>query len=267
MMNSVQDALIQKNQQLPENLNKYDWIKTAKKIAELANKQLGNLTGYDCKECLNRGGFERVDDNGYKFFEPCKCMKIRKSLKRIEKSGLSDLLKAYKFDNYKVEYNWQVYAIRTAKEYAINHSGWFYISGTPGTGKTHLCTAICGKLLNDCIPVRYLIWRDFAPKATSLVMDTEKYQDLLEPLKHIKVLYIDDFLKTIRGKNPTDGEVKLAYELINSRYYNRNIITIISSELSIKDIIGIDGALGSRIYQRAKEHYLELGKRENWRLR
>lgn len=233
----------------------------------MINKQPGNLTGYDCKECLNRGWFERVDDCGYKFSEQCKCMKIRKSLKQIEKSGLSELIKSYTFENYKEDSNWQSKALRMVQKYTSERSEWFYISGTPGTGKTHLCTAICGKLLDDCIPVRYLIWRDFVPQATSLVMDTYGYQELMEPLKRVKVLYIDDFFKSAKGKNPTDGELKIAFELINDRYYNKKLMTIISSEIPIEKLNEIDEALGSRIFQRVGEYYLNLGERDNWRLK
>lgn len=244
-----------------------NWIENAKKIAELVNKQPGNLTGYDCKECLNRGWFERVDDNGYKYSEPCKCMKVRKSMKAIQRSGISDLLDTYTFDNWEQKTKWQAGAIRDAVRYAEEKDGWFIATGRPGTGKTHLCTAICGKLLKDCLSVKYVLWRDFSTLAKAAVTDEEEYKNLIEPLKRIKVLYIDDMFKTGKGQSPTAGDINLAFEIINARYNNRKLLTIISSELSLEQILDIDEAIGSRIRERSKKYYLDFSNYENWRLK
>jgi DNA replication protein DnaC len=44
--------------------------------------------------------------------------------------------------------------------------------------------------------------------------------------------------------------------------------TIISSERSMEDLLQIDEAVGSRIYQRSKDFLLSIqGENKNWRLR
>lgn len=50
-----------------------------------------------------------------------------------------------------------------------------FIGGSPGTGKTHLCTAICAKLMDGGIPVRYVQWRGDIPAIKAKVNDAEAY--------------------------------------------------------------------------------------------
>ena len=238
-----------------------------KRSAELFNKSVrGNLTGYDCPECLNRGYFELVDDNGHKFSKPCKCMEIRRSLRNIEKSGLKDLLESRTFDTWEATYDWQRNAASKACGYVRERSGWFYIGGTVGAGKTHLCTAICGALLKRGYPVRYVLWRDFSTQAKALVNDDVAYQRIVEPLKRVKVLYFDDLLKTKKGAEPTPGDINLLFEIINARYNDKNLLTIISTELSIDRLMEIDPAVGSRIYERSKKNCIQLEGVQNYRM-
>ena len=46
------------------------------------------------------------------------------------------------------------------------------------------------------------------------------------------------------GKPITQGDINIAFEIINYRYIN-DLITIISSELLLDEIINIDEATGS----------------------
>ena len=83
-------------------------------------------------------------------------------------------------------------------------------------------------------------------------------------LKTIPVLYIDDFLKC-KGE-PSTGDLNLAFELINGRYNNEKLRTIISTERSIENVLDFDEALGSRIYEKSKGYCLSA-PHENWRMR
>ena len=57
-------------------------------------------------------------------------------------------------------------------------------------------------------------------------MDTKKRaEDKLKEIKEADVLYIDDFLKVDLDKLTFN----LIWEIIDSRYYNPNLITIIST--------------------------------------
>ena len=101
-------------------------------------------------------------------------------------------------------------------------------------------------------------------KLKAVVNDDTAYSNLIKPLKTVPVLYIDDFFRTGndeagRKKAPTQGDINVAFELINYRY-NNNLVTILSSELTVDQILFFDEAVGSRIYQRTKEYHWDIAK-------
>jgi DNA replication protein DnaC len=85
---------------------------------------------------------------------------------------------------------------------------------------------------------------------------------MLYELKTFPVLYIDDFLKG----GITDADIRLAFELLNYRYNNSSLLTIISSEVDLKNIFDADEALAGRIYERAKGNIYRTPN-EDWRLK
>lgn len=236
-------------------------------IADSANREVGRLEGYDCPECLNRGYYHRVGENGKICTEDCACMEIRRNKRIMEKSGLSDMVTRYTFDNWKEREAWHKKGRETALRYAQERKGWFVMAGSVGAGKTHLCTALCGKLMDDGVPVRYVLWRDLVTRAKAVVNDDVEYQKIVAPLKKVKCLYIDDLFKTGKGETPTVGDVNIAFEIINHRYNDTDKLTIISTERSVGQLLEIDEAVGSRIYERSTGFYLPLEGKRNWRLK
>lgn len=70
--------------------------------AELLNSTIGALDkqdGYSCALCKNKGiiAYPEISELGYStvVFRECVCMKPRRSLRRLEKSGLKSLIKDY----------------------------------------------------------------------------------------------------------------------------------------------------------------------------
>lgn len=241
---------------------------------EIMNSTLGDLKGYDCRQCMNRGVTYHVKDGNIVARE-CSCMEIRRSKANIERSGLKELLNQCTFDNFRASEPWQKDLKSGATRFLDDHTGkWFYAGGQVGSGKTHVCTAICGEFLRRHVPVRYMLWRDEATKLKSVVNDAAEYNRLLDPLKTAPVLYVDDFFKTSdtedgQKKRPTAGDINVAWAIINYRYINQDLVTIISSERSIDDLLSCDEAVGSRIYQRTKEYcfYFRPDTTKNYRLR
>jgi len=194
----------------------------------------------------------------------------------MDGSGLKDLLKLYTFDNYRAEHDWQKTIRYRALKYVSDFEKenealkWLCAFGAAGSGKTHLCTAICGKILENSRKVSYMMWREESTKLKAAVNDSDKYAELIKPFKRTEVLYIDDFLKTKKNAEISAGDINLAFELINHRYNMPNTRTIISSEKSFGEILNIDEALGSRISQRCGEYYrlqISQGEGKNWRLK
>jgi len=64
--------------------------------ADSYNSATGNLTGYDCPICKNKGYIEKIVDDSEVLAE-CKCIKIRDTLQRIKYSGLEELLRRCTF--------------------------------------------------------------------------------------------------------------------------------------------------------------------------
>lgn len=245
----------------------------AQKQIEWENATPGNLPGEHCPLCLNRG-YIRERRDGHTISRECSCMPKRRSLLRIKKSGLGDMLERYTFQNYQTPEQWQRAAKEKAIAYTTDYAGkWFVAAGTVGSGKTHLCTAICGALMDAGLETRYMLWRDRAVQIKAVVNDSEAYSAMVDPLKRVPVLYIDDFIKAARDESGkikvTPGDINLAFEILNARYNKKNLVTIISTELPLDKIMDIDEAVGSRIFERAKGYYLKfgsVGRKKNWRL-
>lgn len=237
------------------------------KIEEYNNSD-GDLKGYDCKVCKNKG-FIMVDDNGYDSLKKCSCQSVRNSMKNIKNSGLENLLDHYTFDRYEVKEQWQKNIKQSALNFIDNtHGNWFFIGGQVGSGKSHICTAIVNHLLNNGNESLYMRWRDDSVALKKSIMgDSDDYVNLINRYKNVKVLYVDDFLKTEFGKPPTSADIMVAFEILNHRYINQDLITLISTEKSIDDLLNIDEAIGSRIYQRSKKYCIQLSSDKNKNMR
>lgn len=246
----------------------FDNAKWLQQRAEFENKREGNLKGIDCPKCKNKG-YSCIVRDDEQIMVVCECMKARKSLERIEKSGIKNAIEQLRFDNFITPEKWQESMLNTAKAYVENgENKWLFFGGNSGSGKTHLCTAVCGELLKRGKAVRYMMWRDEGTKLKALVNDSAEYSRLIGELKEIEVLYIDDFLKVQRGQQPTTADINLAFEILNYRYANK-LQTIISSEKTLDDILSLDDAVGGRIYELAKGFGMSIAydKNKNFRLR
>lgn len=247
----------------------YDPDALERKRVERYNETEGDLNesdGYSCQKCRNKGYQAYFKDGDGMRLRECRCMATRKSIRILRQSGLEHLVSHNRFDTYLCEEDWQENIFRKAKAYAADPTGWFVASGKSGTGKTHICTAICRELMLRGIPTRYMMWRDTIGRIK--FGDFAERQEVIRELQNIRCLYIDDFLKVGRGDQPTTADVSLAFEILNHRYNNPELITVISTELTPSEIINIDEAVGSRIYERSKDGTFVLisGNAQNWRL-
>lgn len=240
----------------------------------------GPLGGMNCPKCLNRGFImAAVEVNSCQYetrVRECGCMVVRRNVRRLERSGLKDVTRMYTFKKYQADEAWQEKIKLAAMDYVTDvkngENGWFFIGGQSGCGKTHICTAIAVQLLKNQMDLRYMVWRDEARKLKA-VANSPEYTAMLDEFKQVKVLYIDDFLKAGRDSfgsmKPTEADVALAFELLNYRNNNRDLLTIISSELTLEEIADIDEAIAGRIAQNAERHRLVIARKpgRNYRLK
>lgn len=234
--------------------------------------------GYDCRICRNHAMIcklvEEPDGSYSHTYVPCRCEEIRRSIIRMRRSGLKNIITDYTFDKYEATEPWQEALKGAAMEYAHakQPEGWFFIGGQSGAGKTHLCTAICREFLLEGRRVMYMLWRDEVVKLKGLVNDAAEYGALIDKYKKAEVLYIDDLFKTGKGpdgdiQRPTGADVNIAFEIINYRCNNPELLTIISSECTEDDLLDIDEAVGGRIIEKARAFSIAKDRKRNYRLK
>ena len=230
--------------------------------------------GYNCTLCRNKGiVMDLVEINGEfrQKSHDCKCVAARNAIIRMRRSGLKNIITDYTFDKYEATDAWQKTIKDAAVAYSKDPDGWFFIGGQSGSGKTHICTAICREFLLSGKGVIYMLWRDDVVKIKASVTDSTEYVQMIDQFKKAEVLYIDDLFKTGKDKDgekqyPTGPDVNVAFEILNYRY-NSKLPTIISSECTIADLLTIDEAVGGRIAEVAKVFSLKPDRSRNYRLR
>ncbi len=234
--------------------------------ADYWNSLPGDLKGYDCSECRNKGYIAFIED-GYERKRPCKCMKARDTLHRIHESGLSELLRTCTFQSFETTEPFQEHMKRSALEFVKRKSGCFVVCGQSGCGKTHICTAIVGGMIKQGLSARYLVWREESGKLKAHAADPD-YPALIAPYKQTDVLYIDDLFKTKEISDISSADVKLAFELLDYRDRN-HLITVISTEWTMLELSHIDEAIAGRIMQMSKGFRFIISKdqKKNYRLR
>lgn len=235
------------------------------------NEKQGDLTGYDCPVCKNKGGIYIATENSFKVRD-CECIKTRVNLEMIERSGLSNMLQCCTFEKYQTKESWQETVKTKAMKYLENGGNkWFFIGGASGAGKTHICTAIVGELMKRNRSAKYMMYRDESAILKGIVnSDPSRYEYEMRQIKTVDVLYIDDLFKTKKGAEVSDADVKLMFEIINNRGCGNGKVVIVSTEKTMDEIIAIDEATGGRIRHMATDEYItELTSdgTKNWRLR
>lgn len=218
---------------------------------------------YECNKCKD-SGFIALDMNGNRKpsidvpssqqagISICSC-KIQQGIRtNMEYSGIDleeydkKTLKTFKRDTEEAQAMYAL-ALKFLAEYKPQGIGYF---GKSGTGKTHICIAICHELALRNIQHRYFNYRTDIQVLKQLKYDFEEYSKKMNEYKTCSVLYIDDLFKLIKNnKGEIDQqELQIMFEIINTRYMNNKPI-IVSSEMTVNEIKDIDEATGGRIYE------------------
>lgn len=221
-----------------------------------------------CALCQD-DGYIRIEEGEYYSVRKCVCRIAKESEQRIRSSGLSHVLDNWTLKAFKVENEWQARIKETAERYieAIENGArpWLFVGGAVGSGKSHICTAICGELLKMHY-VRYFQWQTDARRLKGYANDPETYDEMLSRYLNVEILYIDDLLKTKHAGNecnPTDADIKVAFELLNGRYA-ANKPVIITSEWLLSELMDADEGTFSRVFEKTNGFRVEI-KREKGR--
>ena len=240
-----------------KNQEKLDCLKSAKSLAK---------NEYKCSKCRDML-FIELDDGS---FAPCKCRNLRIAENKLKLSGISEEFRKMRFENFKYESSIEAMeAYVTSKTYSkefksiINKKqNSIMLMGQVGSGKTHLAMAISNILLDDGKGVIYMPYRNIITKIKQCITDEENYQREISKYKEAQILFIDDLFK---GRI-TESDINIMYEIIDYRYF-KNLPMIITTEKSLSNLLEIDEAIGSRLYEKCKNYTVIMkGKKLNYRI-
>ncbi|WP_248560283.1 ATP-binding protein [Niallia sp. NCCP-28] len=219
------------------------------------------------------------------YSKKCNCVKAVKTNRILKSSEITEAFKRKGFKSFLTEGKPQV--IKDAYDCAVEYYQNFReirnternsmaLLGNPGSGKTHLLTALSNNLMSKKqIGVLYF---PYVEGFTDLKDDFNKLQSKLDRMKKVEVLFIDDLFKPfmvqagqgkIKKPRATEWQVEMTYEVINYRY-NNMLPFLISSELNTSELRGVDPALADRIIERCSDFTVNitgLEKELNHRLR
>lgn len=253
------NGLAERLPSVPRQVNREDWLRHQ---VNSLNEQEGSRNlrdGVDCLTCRNTGYIYHLTEKGDVVVKECACMNRRRTMKKIRESGLEQVIWDYTFEDYLTPQDWQRELKAKAEAFCRDDNAkWFYVGGQVGVGKTHLCTAICADYIRRGYDTRYLLWTEQSRRLKATIGDYRAYAEEMYEYKRIPVLYIDDFLKTRQGTEPSDGDINLAFELINARLNQPDKITVISSEKTLKEALSYDEATISRIVHRCGKYFVNV---------
>ena len=219
---------------------------------------------FSCPLCEDQGWVYVPETNAYK---RCSCYAIKRMKRINEKSGFPPSeFERMTLDNFNTNTEEQKKMLSLAESFLSNPRGGIGYFGKSGTGKTHICIAICQKLAEKGMNFQYLSYRREMRNLIANIFDDAYVNQKMNDWSKVDVLYIDDLLKLSADKDgkPNNRELQILYELINNRMLNGNL-TIFSSEYSLNEIAKIDEATGSRIYSMIYPHAMAC-KGENHRI-
>ena len=222
-------------------------------------------SSYKCNKCID---LTFIINDGVA--TPCECRAVKEAKDILRKSGISEEFRNKNFENFKtINDSQSINAYNKAREYSNNFhiiknntQNSIMFMGQPGSGKTHLSLSIANVLMDNGVGVVYMGYRDVITQIKQNIMDEVYYNKVMNRYKNAKVLLIDDLFKGSISKS----DINIMFELINHRYFNK-LPVIVSTELSIENLVNIDEALGSRLIEMSKDFLVGIrNKKLNYRI-
>lgn len=208
-------------------------------------------------------------------WQVCSCVEQDRVNKLIRSSQMTDAFRKNTFETFDAQGVHEtireayrkafIYYKRFQDIRASNNNG-ICLLGRPGCGKTHLLMAITNKLFDDGIEVLYVPYVGVMEEVKNDMKKEDINAARFDKMMKVDVLFIDDLFKP--PTVPSAYEVRKMFEVINYRYIERKPL-LLSSELSIEDMLNIDEGLGSRIKEMCHDFRVIIkgGRELNYRLR
>ncbi len=209
--------------------------------------------GDTCPICHGAGFVRRarpVDDPRFGKAEPCDCVlqeaeDVRKG--RLERISNLGALTRFTFDSLAPagrgrESDAFDAAAENAKAYAAEAAGWLVLTGSSGTGKTHLAAAIANDRIARGYPALFMVVPDLLDHLRASqdpARDELGYHQLFEQVRNAPFLVLDDIDAT---SGTPWGREKL-FQVVNHRY-NTELPTVFTTTTPVRQL---DDRLASRL--------------------
>ena len=150
----------------------------------------------DCGAC--EGGFliaewrsAQREGNATAGPKECACVQRARNRKHLRDSGLAALVERCTFESYLAESPWQRAARQKALDYLEDYrSQGFFLSGQSGSGKTHLCTAVCNEIIQKGGRLKYFQYVHDGTHLKQLLAERESYEQEIRALLEVPLLYL-----------------------------------------------------------------------------
>ncbi|WP_373431958.1 DnaA ATPase domain-containing protein [Bacillus velezensis] len=195
------------------------------------------------------------------YSKQCKCVKQKKIARLMEASGITEEFEMLLFGNFitdgkpdmiKEAYECAMEYFKDFQKVKGERSNSIALLGQPGSGKTHLLTAIMNNLIKK--KSIYCMYFPYVEGMGNLRDNFDQLKSKLDAMRKADVLFIDDLFKPVKGEpRATDWQVEQIQSVVNYRYLNHKPL-LISSELDTAALLDIDEALGSRIHQMCRNY-------------
>ncbi|WP_142396209.1 ATP-binding protein [Bacillus halotolerans] len=195
------------------------------------------------------------------YSKQCECVRRKKIARLMAASGITEEFEKLLFGNFitgrkpdmiKDAYECAVEYYKDFQKIKGERQNSIALLGQPGSGKTHLLTAIMNNLIKK--KSVHCMYFPYVEGMGDLKANFDNLEAKLDVMRKVELLFIDDLFKPINGHpRATDWQVEQIQSVINYRYLNHKPL-LISSELTVDEILDIDEALGSRIHQMCRDY-------------
>ena len=231
------------------------------KLSEILPIMLGRTMETRKMICSKHGSYEQSEHIVMGRMFKSVCPKCLEEVEKAEKTAdsriewLSKRRENMRLDNYVVYNDDQRKIVERCVKYTSNFEkvmslgSCLTLIGNPGTGKTHLATAIALEVMNNGYSVSYkrLYNLMLVIKATYGKGATDTEAAIIKRLAEYDLLVLDE----VGLKNFSETEVALTYQIIDTRYEAVKP-TVIVSNLNLQDL---EACIGTRTIDRLFENH------------
>jgi DNA replication protein DnaC len=207
-----------------------------------------------CSQCVK-------DDEAQRKLDQETAERAERTARRKSECGIGSRFEAASFENYRTHLPEQQRVARTCRDYAetvdFNAGSGLWLIGQPGTGKTHLGSAMVNHVIEqrnagamiysarEIVSMLRCSWRKDNTRGWPYSSRPWTEDSLIDDLGHIPLLVIDE----VGGSFNSEGEHVQLFDVIDLRYELRRPTVLLSN----LPAAGIKAALGDRSYDRLRE--------------